>query len=137
MSGASGVVGLAAEAAAFAARADFATSSFAAAASSAAFSAAAFAFSAASFALSEAATACSVCIWARLPSRSTIATSWSIVAASSSRARAMYWPETRNWRIACAEPSSSARCAYTATCGEAPVRILKTAERSSSACAVN
>ncbi len=71
-----------------------------------------------------------------MPSRSTTATSCSIVAVSSSRARAMNWPETRKRRTAAGVPSSRARSAYFFTSGEAVLRIVKSSTFSSSACAV-
>lgn len=111
---------------------DLATSSRAASASAAAFSAASLAFSAASCAFSEATMARSEVSWARLPSRSTIATSCSMVALSWSRARAMYWPVVRNQLIADGEPSSRARWAYFFTSGEAVERMRRTSTRSSS-----
>ncbi|MFD0335101.1 hypothetical protein ACFQZ0_21300 [Streptomyces erythrogriseus] len=89
----------------------FFTSFCAAWASSAASSAAAFALAAAVCAFSDSATACSIVRWARLPSRSTMATSWSMVAFSWSRARAMCCSVSRNQPMAPAVPSSRARCA--------------------------
>jgi hypothetical protein len=126
----------AAVAASFAAAADLFTSFWAAAASSAAFSAASSALRAASLARVEAATACSVCSFARLPSRTTTLTSCSIDEASSSRVRAMCWPETRNWWTARGDPSPRARSAYFFTSGVAVVRMAKTSAFSSSYCAV-
>jgi hypothetical protein len=80
----------------FAALADRSTSFSAASASALASNAEAFAFWAASTACADSATACSVFRLARRPSRFTISTSCAIVADSSSRARAMCWPESRN-----------------------------------------
>lgn len=105
---------LAALAALRAAAADFCTSSLAAAASAAAFSAASLASWAAAWARSELSTARSVSACARLPSRSTTATSSSMVAASWSRARAMCWPVSRNHWTSDAVPLR-ARSAYLRT----------------------
>lgn len=125
----------AARAALFAALAERCTSCSAACASAFASSAAALAFAAACTACSDSSTASSVLSSARRPSDSTILTSCWISADSSSRARAMYCPVVRNHRIARGDPSSSARSAYSRTCGEAVTRMEVTSTRWSSSCA--
>lgn len=121
----------AADAALRAAAPDFCTSSLAAVASAAAFSAASFAFSAAVWARAEASTARFVCCSARLPSRTTTATSSSIVADSWSRARAMCCPVSMNHSTSDAVPLR-ARSAYLRTSGPACSSMVVTWDRASS-----
>ncbi|CAM5727059.1 hypothetical protein STENM223S_11576 [Streptomyces tendae] len=82
--------------------------------------------------LRDSSTASSVLRSASWPSDSTILTSCWIVADSSSRARAMYCPVVRNHWIARGDPSSSARSAYSRTCGDAVTRMVVTCTRRSS-----